>query len=559
MAGSEGSSEVAAPSAAPARFRAFVSYSHADAAAARRLQRRLETYRVPRRLADRIAPIGTTQGRVGPVFRDREDLPASSDLSEAVKDALARSQALIVLCSPDAVRSHWVAREIELFRAIHPDRPVLAALLRGSPDESFPAEIRRGGAEPLAADFRRDGDGRRLAFLKVVAGILGIPLDELIQRDGQRRQRRVMIVTVAAVAMMLVLSAMTIVAIQARREAERQGAEAQRQRSEAEGLVEYMLSDVRPSLKAVGRLDVQRKLNERAMRYYERQGPLGALSDDSLERRARVIGGMGEDYENFGDPVAALAHYTLVHEATKALLAKDPGNPARVLAHARSENRLALFAITEAQRADARREREGPRPKLLSTIRHQLAAANRHLHPTRSLLGSIAGWGQKKPDWLRLSAYAEGNSCATMLRRGEDAAAALGHCRRAVLHNERLLALDPDDDDAAYDLVFHLFWLAESQHAAGRAEGARETRRRYLALIDRLISRDPENMLWREQQMQLYARHSKSLRAQGEPEAARNYLDQARAISRRLVARDPKNAVWADWAKRLAEPSARSE
>lgn len=558
MAPREAEVELAASSAATARFRAFVSYSHADAAAARRLQRRLETYRVPRRLADRVAPIGASQGRVGPVFRDREDLPASSDLSQAVKDALARSQALIVLCSPDAARSLWVAREIELFRALHPDRPVLAALVRGTPDEAFPAAIREGGAEPLAADFRREGDGRRLAFLKVVAGILGIPLDELIQRDGQRRQRRVMLVTAAAVAAMLVLSAMTIVAIQARREAERHGAEAQRQRAEAEGLVEYMLSDLRPVLKAVGRLDVQDKVNRRAMGYYAAQGRLETLSDDSLERRARVIGAIGEDYENSGDAGAALDHYRALHATTQALLAKNRRNPARVLAHARSENRLALLAITEAQRAEVRQQLKGPSPRLLETIRAQLDEADRHLHATRNLLGSIAGWGRNQPDWLRLSAYAEGNSCATMLRRGEKAAP-LDHCRRAVLHNERLLALRPDDDSAAYDLVFHLSWLAEAQHAAGGAEGARETQARYLALMDRLISRDPENMLWREQQMQLYARHSQFLRTQGEPEAARKFLDRARAISRRLVARDPRNAVWADYAKRLAEPSARSE
>jgi TIR domain-containing protein len=538
--------------AASARFRAFVSYCHADAAFARRLQRRLETYRVPRRLADRIPPIGAAQGRVGPVFRDREDLPASADLSEAVKDGLARSQALIVVCSPAAARSPWVAREIELFRALHPDRPVLAALLRGTPEAAFPAEIGKDGAEPLAADFRRAGDGRKLAFLKVVAGILGIPLDELIQRDGQRRHRRVMAVTAAAVAAMLVLAAMTVLAIGARRDAERQ-------RGEAEGLVEYMLTDVRPSLKAVGRLDVQHKLNQRAMRYYEGQGRLEALSDDSLERRARVIGAMGEDYENNGYYDRAHAHYAALYRTTQALLAKDPGNPSRVLAHARSENRLALLAITRAQLAETERQRRGPQAASLATIREQLAEASRRLRGTRSLLGSIAGWGQKQGEWLRLSAYAEGNSCATMLRRGEDKAAALDHCRRAVFYNERLAALHSEDDSASYDLVFHLSWLAEAQHAAGQDAPARSTQARYLGLMDKLIARDPENMLWREQQMELYVRHAKFLRAQGEREAARKYLVEARAISRRLAARDPQNAVWADYRKRLAEPSAGSD
>ena len=38
--------------------------------------------------------------------------------------------------------------------------------------------------EPLAADIRRYNDGRHIGLLKVVAGILGIRLDELRRRDA---------------------------------------------------------------------------------------------------------------------------------------------------------------------------------------------------------------------------------------------------------------------------------------------------------------------------------------------------------------------------------------
>ena len=75
-------------------FRAFVSYSHADAAFAARLQRRLESYRLPRRLADKVEPLpGQAQGRIGPVFRDRADLSAATDLSAAVREGIAASSA----------------------------------------------------------------------------------------------------------------------------------------------------------------------------------------------------------------------------------------------------------------------------------------------------------------------------------------------------------------------------------------------------------------------------------------------------------------------------------
>ncbi|WP_373490578.1 TIR domain-containing protein, partial [Parasphingorhabdus sp.] len=307
------------------RFRAFVSYSHADAAIAQKLHRKIETYRLPRRLrADRITDAG--DGRLGRIFRDREDLPAAEDLSQSVKQALAESQVLIVICSPDARASIWVAREIELFRSLHPGRPVLAALVRGEPEEAFPALL-LAGSEPLAADLRKQGDGWRLGFLKIIAGIADVPLDALVQRDAARRIRRVMAVTGGALVALVAMIGMTIFAIQSRDEA-------QRQQAEAEGLVEYMLTDLRAGLKGVGRLDVMTDVNERAMDYYEGQGDLSDMPAESLERRARIFHAWGEDDEKRGDMDEALEKFTKAHRVTETLLNRDPDNPDRIFAHA---------------------------------------------------------------------------------------------------------------------------------------------------------------------------------------------------------------------------------
>jgi tetratricopeptide (TPR) repeat protein len=450
-----------------------------------------------------------------------------------VREALARSGALIVLCSQAAAASLWVAEEILTFRKLHPDRPILAAILDGDPPDCFPQVMRAFGQdgtwhEPLATDLRRHCDGPRLGLLKLIAGITGVGLDALVQRDASRRIRRVTAVTGAALVAMLILAAMTVIAVESRRDAEHQ-------RAQAEGLVEYMLTDLRQGLKGVGRLDLMNNVNRRAMSYYEDQGPLETLSDDSLERRARILGAMGEDYENTGDFDRARARYEALYRATAALLANDPGNPARILAHARSENRLALVANT----------------------RNRLAEARARFEAARRLLASISDWGRDQGEWQRLASYAEANSCVVMLRRGEDRSAALDRCRRAVSHSERLIALHPEDPTAPYDLVFHLFWLAEAQHAAGQAIQARSTQARYLDLMSRMVASDPENMLWREQQVEVYIRQARFLRAQGEAGAAARCIEEAGLISRELAARDPLNARWSGFARQLSQTPGR--
>ena len=52
-------------------------------------------------------------------------------------------------------------------------------------------EISNDPAEPIAADAREGKDGKRNALLKLIAGIIGVPYDELRQRERQRliRQR----------------------------------------------------------------------------------------------------------------------------------------------------------------------------------------------------------------------------------------------------------------------------------------------------------------------------------------------------------------------------------
>ncbi len=494
-------------------FRAFVSYSHADAAIAQKLHRKIETYRLPHHLRDR-ATDDPDNGRMGRIFRDREDLPAAEDLSESVKQALAGSQVLVVICSPDAQASIWVAREIELFRALHPGRPVLAALVRGEPEEAFPTAL-RDGAEPLAADLRKEGDGWRLGFLKIVAGIAGVPLDALVQRDATRRIRRVMAVTGGALVALLAMIGMTIFALQSRNEA-------QHQQAEAEGLVEYMLTDLRSELKGVGRLDVMTKVNERAMDYYEEQGDLSGMPAESLERRARILHAMGEDDEKRKNFDLASAKFNEAHRVTEALLAREPNNPNRIFAHAQSENWLGLAAYWKKNYAESK---------------------SRYVR-NKNLVDQLMTRRKIKPEWLRHAGYSYGNLCAENLASGAEAKLSLDYCATAYHHIIKLVELDPQDKQALSDLANRHAWLSDAYFANNMQELGEHHREMQVRIVEKAYHDDPKNTQVRDQWVRTQMVYAEFLLDHSRFEEAEKVAQSASKMIEQLIRHDPQNLRW---------------
>jgi tetratricopeptide (TPR) repeat protein len=450
-------------------FRAFVSYCHKDKAFAAWLQRRLEGYRLPRRLADKVTPLpGQAPGRIGPVFRDREDLSAATDLSAAVREAIAASSALVVVASPNAAKSLWVAREIDLFRALHPGAPVLVALARGEPHDSLP-EALRTGPEPLCADFRKHGDGKRLAFLKIVAGLAYLPLDTLVQRDAQRQVRHVTGVTLGAAVLVVIMGLLLMAALRAREQAERQGAEAERQRSQAERLVEYMLTDLRERLQGVGRLDVMDEVNNRAEAYYVEQG---RLPDKSLQLRARVFHAQGADLTSRGDFSRALNKFNKAYAITSDVLARHPADGDAIFMQAQSEYYLGHVA----QR------------------RNDRSTATRHWQSYRERAGTLARVEKGSARSFLELGYAEGNLCELNARDSYDLGAAETQCRNAIRFAEKAVHKAGGEAKFVVALANRIGWLAGVQLMRGKSRAAIESRESEAVLLDRLLALDPRNV-----------------------------------------------------------------
>ena len=514
------------------RYWAFLSYSHADAADADWLHKALEKFRVPPELVGRRAERFLVPRTVTPIFRDRSELAASSDLDTEIHEAIECSRHLIVLCSPAAARSRWVNEEIRTFKRLRPDGEVLAAIVGGEPHAGDPdqeclppaltqkldARGRPTGepAEPIATDLRASGDGRETGLLKLVAGMLDLRLDELVHRNERQRQRRWAVVSSGAVAGMLLTTGLAVTAIQARDEA-------QAQRREAEGLVGFMIGDLKDKLEPVGRLDALDAVGGKVLAYYGRQNK-GDLSDESLAQRAKALTLMGDIAQRRGKLDAALGLYREATGTTSELLRRYPNDPKRVYDHAQN---LFFFGSVAWQRG-------------------RLADTGAAFRGYRALADRMMQLDPGNPTYQLESVYADHNLGVFLIQAEERFPEAAALFSGKVVPLSRMVAAKPQDLDLAKQLMETLAFLADAEAGQGRYREAIAARGRELALAERYMLDFPGDSEFRVKAMVGHGALARLLLATGDADRALGEVRTGLKLANEVTASGPDNTQWAE-------------
>jgi len=515
------------------RYFAFLSYSHKDEQLASWLHAQLEQFKVPGNLAGRLSENGVIPKRLTPIFRDQHELAAAGDLGEEIEEALANSQYLIVLCSPDAANSRWTNAEIDAFKRKRPDGCVFAAIAAGEPfasdipgreaEECFPSALRqrydrRGRptakrAEPLAADLRHPGEARRVGFLKLVAGMLGVGLDDLVQRETLRRQRRLAWLAAASLAGMAVTSTLAITAIQARDEA-------REQRRQAEGLVGFMLGDLKDKLQPIGRLDALDAVGSRALAYYQAQDK-SELSDEALAQRSRALTLMGEIANTRGDLDGALKRYEEAFASTAEAVRRHPDDPQRIFDHAQN-----VFYVGQ-----------------IAYERGSLRQAEAAWREYKRLAERMVELAPEDNDYRLEEVYASnslGSVLMTERRYGEAAAIYQSSLKVA----EALAAAEPGKRDYQFRVSNALAWLADAHEYSGALDRSLAERERQVQLLTDMQQRNPQDTEIQRDMMTARRAVGRLLASRGDATGGLKELLASVAISDTLYRIEPGNTEW---------------
>lgn len=496
------------------RYRAYISYSHRDEVWAKWLHRALESYRVPRNLVGKTTSVGEVPARIRPIFRDRDDLSSATDLEGTVKQALADSENLIVVCSPEAATSHWVKEEICHFARLGRTDRIFCIIVGGEPaadgsvSSCFSSALTEIGLhEPLAADVRKWADGKHVAKLKLIAGILGLRLDELRQRDSQRRHKRQVLVGLGVVAT-FTLAVMTVFSQISERH----------EREKNEQLATFVV-DLGERLKSDADLETLALISAEASRHLQSLDP-DKLSPETGKKVALAIRQMGWVSQHQGRSGEALDAFQRSRDLLSRLHNKYPEIPEL------------LFELGNAEYYIGNLHNDLGRYEIALELMQSYHRLSRTLLET----------DPDNPDWILEVSYSHNNLAAVRLDSGKGIdEATLAHLAEAIRLIEMVMALKPDDQAVAGFYATTLAWAADAQYQACNLTDAMTLRGRTKALAESSTRADPGNNYLKQTYAFALTGVARLQIVTGQTNLAEQNLGLAISILQQLLAVDPSN------------------
>ena len=563
------------------RFRAFICYSHRDKSWAQWLHRALESFRIDRELVGRITQVGPIPATLRPIFIDRADFPAGHSLSAQTLTALEASQFIIVICSPDAAHSKYVDEEIRSFRQLGRSENIIPVIVRGEPgnpgQECFPSALRSkigpSGVpssepdEPIAADARQQGDGKALAKQKVIAGLIGISLDEIIRRSERAQKRRNRLLATAASTFLLLASIAVASALYAWHELRANESFLNRTLSAATEIVNTAVNGAEQygvpraaTLKLLTSAEALFKVISEA----ERPTP------ELQYQKATMLIAFARNYYYLGDANLRLTRASEARDLLTSLVSIEPANltyqhQTLVALNEVGDAHVELGELDEALEAyrsaldvekrlttlyPGSREWQSDLAQDFDRIADALIVQQGYVPEALSALYSSLSIRQElmKADPTNIDgqkglSVAYNKIARSLLAQGRYAEA-LTFFKDSLIMRQRLSEVDPKNTEWIRDISISYGEIGDALLAQGQLNEALDTLRLSIGTLEPLLLVDSSNAAWQRDLSVEYSKVGDTLVALANPAEALLAFKKSLSIAVRLSRNDPSNVRW---------------
>ena len=522
--------------------------------------------------ADQTALTARVGNAFTPEFAAPEQLQGG-DVTTAT-DVYALGVLMYILLGGDHPTAAPTGAPLDRMRSVIetvPRRLSEAVLRRGGPTTRFSSESRKlssevkGDIETIVAKALKKSPSERYANAAALADdvrrylahepIAARP-DSTLYRTTKFVQRHRAGVAMASAAVMALGVGVGVALWQAR--------EAQAQRVQAEGLIEYMIGDLRKKLQPVGRLDILDGVGLKALDYYAAQDP-GSLDADSLGRRARALHMIGDLAQRRGKFDEAQRDFLQAADTTRRLLEAYPDDPQRIFDQSQSEYWVGYVQWYRGrlQEAEASFRRYLDMAQRMNTARpgdhdwqledvfaktnvgivlSELGRPNEALPSLMQARTEVAAIARSHPEDSVSEANIIGwNAVAYgVLGRDEDAIRAENDKIAAALR-----APNADKDQDVQFLVANAHHeTANWQCNLGRLDEAMASDQDALSRLQALNARDPANVDTLSELVGVQTLLAELLADRGDREGARAQLHQAGTRLEALMARPTPKRLW---------------
>lgn len=556
------------------------------------LHQQIERYDIPAELVGTRNDRGEViPERIYPIFRDETSLPADADLGKSIAQALDKSTFLILLCSPRAVESRYVSQELMHFHKLGRSDRIIALIVAGEPNASGTGEKRHtenaqtlecfpdalvhpvdadgkldwtARIEPIAADVRLPdgsegftsieryrsilaGDAAlsktavqdrvdayeqrlQLAKLKVLAGVLGVSLDQLRNRDrvyrlelahqATRRLRRWLGLT-ASLAALAVVGGIVSLNQYERAETEREVAVARG--DELEDTLGFLNEQLREALYRYAPSRVRMQVIERVDGILDRmvEQPPGAAPDPGSElARARALvtkADLIRDSDQ-ADQSEAVQFYEEAAALAAASLEVDPDNQAALVVM--RDSAWSQGQLNYLMRRDEPAE---------ALYRDALEFARR-----------LTRLDAQNPEYRLYVTNPLMDLGILAVRQTRDQDALQYYLEARAIHRD-LVEEFPDDMRYQSGLSGVYTEIGRVRRFLGDFDGSLKAFQRARVIQDRLLEVDPGNWVLKKQIAQLHSETAHTLGMADEADEARGEYLAAYEIWQQLVRFDPND------------------